>query len=484
MPLMLDQATQVLIPVVTLAHAANPRTVAVIGEGSGMTSHFTLGDDRVRRLYTIEIEPDMVRGSREFYPANRRVFDDPRSHFVIDDAKSFFAASGERFDAILSEPSNPWVSGVSGLFTVEFYQHIRHQLAPDGVFGQWLHLYEINDPLVLTVLSAIDKVFPDYAVYATAGGDILVVASNAPTLRSADWSIVRRGGIAQDLRRVLPLTPTMLASLRIVDRTALHPYLQVEDATNSDYYPLLDLGAERTRFLRALASGMATMSAESLDITAALDGTRRGFAESQLPTIPEIERVRAGAVGALLHAAWSAQPIVADTLPETVRGALFRTRTLQRELAQSAPPSDWLNWTTAMVTVESELHAGTAGVADETFFGQLQRYLARAHAPAEPVAAAAFLHGLAVWDWDAVATNAEPLIAAAQRGTDWVPLDLLREGAVLAHIERRDPHGASGVFKRLAQRTGPGERFRDRVLAAHVLAQERAHQPATEPASR
>ena len=483
MPLMLDQATQVLIPVVTLAHSPDPRTIAVIGEGSGMTSHFALGDDRVRRLYTIEIEPDMIRGSHQFYPANWRVFDDPRSHFVIDDAKSFFAASGERFDAILSEPSNPWVSGVSGLFTVEFYQRIRQQLAPDGVFGQWLHLYEIDDRLVLTVLSAIDQVFPDYAVYETAGGDILVVASNAPKLRPADWSIVQRGAIAQDLQRVLPLTPTMLSSLRIVDRNALHPYLQINDATNSDYNPLLDLGAERTRFLRDLASGMAMMGAGSIDITAALSGTRRGFAESQIPTIPEIERVRAGAVGALLHAAWSQGPIIADTLPETVRDALFRTRALQREIASGVAPSDWLRWTTAMVAVEHDLHAGTAGVADDAFFRDLRAFLARTHAPAEPVAAAAFLHGLAAWDWGEASAAAETLIPAAQRGSDWVPLDVLREGAVLALVVQRDPGGAAGVLKRLAERTGPGDRLRDRVLAAQVLAQERAQERVAQPAS-
>ena len=482
MPLMLDQSTQVLIPVITLAHAADPRTVAVIGEGSGMTSHFALGDDRVRRLYTIEIEPDMIRGSHQFYPANWRVFDDPRSHFVIDDAKSFFAASGQRFDAILSEPSNPWVSGVSGLFTTEFYRRVRQQLAPNGVFGQWLHLYEIDDRLVLTVLAAIDKVFPDYAVYSTAGGDILVVASNAPTLRPADWSIVQRGGIAQDLRRVLPLTPAVLASLRTVDRTTLHPYLQVESATNSDYYPLLDLGAERTRFLRELASGMSAMGWGPIDLTAALSGARRGFAETQVPTIPEIARVGAGAVGALLHAAWSGAPIVADTAPPIVRAALFRTRELQRSLARGAPPSDWLGWMAAVDTVDHEIHAGTAGVADDAFFGEIRAYLARTRAPAEPAAAVDFLHGLAVWDWTEAAAAAERLIPAAQRGTDWVPLDVLREGAVLAHVRLGDPRGAASVFKRLAERTGPGYRFRDRVLAAQVLAEEQAHAPATEPA--
>src|ERR671916_244771 len=88
------------------------------------------------------------------YPANCRAFDDPRSLIVIDDAKSYFASEQRRYDLIVSEPSNPWVSGVSGLFTSEFYGRVRKYLSDDGIFGQWLHVYELDDGLVLSVLAA------------------------------------------------------------------------------------------------------------------------------------------------------------------------------------------------------------------------------------------------------------------------------------------------------------------------------------------
>ena len=109
-----DAATQTLLPLVTLAHAPAARSAAIIGYGSGMSSHLLLGSPRLQQLVTIEIEPKMVEGARTFYPANRRVYDDPRSTIVLDDAKSYFASEHRRFDLILSEPSNPWVSGVSG----------------------------------------------------------------------------------------------------------------------------------------------------------------------------------------------------------------------------------------------------------------------------------------------------------------------------------------------------------------------------------
>src|SRR5688500_14951518 len=101
-PLTGDQVTQSLLPLLTLAHVPNARSAAVIGQGSGMTSHMLLASPALRQLATIDIEPEMINGSRQFYPANRRVFDDPRSTFVIDDAKSYFASSRRTFDAIVS----------------------------------------------------------------------------------------------------------------------------------------------------------------------------------------------------------------------------------------------------------------------------------------------------------------------------------------------------------------------------------------------
>ena len=70
-----DISTQVLIPVITLAHMPNAKLAAVIGQGSGMTSHFLLGsstlaasrDDRDRaaddrRLaHVLSGEPPRVR---------------------------------------------------------------------------------------------------------------------------------------------------------------------------------------------------------------------------------------------------------------------------------------------------------------------------------------------------------------------------------------------------------------------------------------
>src|SRR5204863_3191114 len=83
----------------------------------------------------------------------------------------------ETYDIIASEPSNPWVSGVAGLFSSEFYRIARSHLRPDGLLVQWLQIYEIDFELAATILKALDSSFDDYVILTALGRDLIIVAS-------------------------------------------------------------------------------------------------------------------------------------------------------------------------------------------------------------------------------------------------------------------------------------------------------------------
>lgn len=474
-PLEEDIATQVLLPVITLAHRPQAREIAVIGQGSGMTSHILLGSPIVRHVTTVEIEPEMINASRAFYPANRRVFDDPRARFVLDDAKSYFAASGKHFDLILSEPSNPWVSGVSGLFTTEFYARVRSHLAPGGVFGQWLHLYELNDLLATDVLSALDRNFPSYEIFFTSNADILIVASNEQVLATPDWHVVDFPGIAADLRRAVPLTPEALEAMRLAGRQLLHPFLSAHVDPNSDYYPLLDLGAERTRYLKQNADGVSGLGEGRFDIAAALSGRRRGFGAESLSVAPEIPRVDELARGVRMRARLASGQLTDTSIIRDDDDAKGRVRLdlLNRVLGGSAPPADWRLWVDDVRESERLLHGGTAGVADEPFYARLRSYEQRADAPAPARAAVDFLHGLAAWDFAEASRAGQALIdARLHERVDWLPISLVRNGVVVARIQLGDFEGARAAFQAYASNADE-DPFTARVLAAYLLDQER-----------
>ena len=466
-----DASTQMLLPIVTLAHVPSARRAAVIGQGSGMSSHALLGNPALERLVTIEIEPEMLRASRMFYPANRRVFDDPRSTFAIDDARSFFASQGEAFDLILSEPSNPWVAGVSGLFTTEFYAHVARTLTPHGILGQWLHLSEINDGLVLSVVRAVAERFPSYALYAVGGHDILIVASKQPTLATPDWSVLEHPGIADDLRRVLPLTPAFMNALHVTDAATLAP-LTRGGGGNSDFYPSLDLGAERTRYVNEGAEGMAGLAGERFALGPLLGSRRAGVDGEPYAIITDVPRLAARELAARLRDGRL------EGAPASTLAAAEAARALERLLASGETPVDWHGFVMSVLSVEAARAGAASGVADEAYFGRVRAYVARQHAPAPVAASIDFVHGLAAWDFAEAVRASKVLLPLAERGEHWISPNLLREGTVAAHLRLGDAVGARAALAQLRGAPGRGHGdVRQELLVASVAAAVAAPRP-------
>jgi spermidine synthase len=474
-PLKGDESTQILLPLVTLAHAPNTRNAAVIGHGSGISSHFLLGSQEVERLVTIDIEPQMIEAARLFLPANLRAYDDPRSHFVHDDAKSFFAASAVRYDLILSEPSNPWVSGVSGLFTDEFYARVRGYLSETGVFGQWLHLYEIDDELVLTVLSALHRNFPSYAVYLTNDVDILVVASNQPTLPKPDWSVFAREEIALDLARFAPVDADALDRTLLITRAELAPLLDSGGVpANSDFAPILDLGAERTRFLRNRATGFLGLSSDRWDVAAALDERRVPLAPATAPAL-SLDRIEDQALAARLRSGERLAPDDTAIVNRAFQAARLRGERLAQGIATNRPPADWFHWFNEMLAVEDDLHAGTMGEVDGAWYAGVERYMVTHRAPSDGISALRMLRAGSTYDWTTAARESQVLVDARNRGRVWFPADLFLDMSVVARLKVGDFNGARALLSRL--QTGSDRETNDvrlRLLDAHVARVETA----------
>ena len=200
----MDEITMILAAALPLSMHASPEDVANIGFGSGLTTHSVLADPRVKRVDTIEIEAAMIEGAKLFRPMVERAYSDPRAQVHIEDARSYFTAHKSKYDVIISEPSNPWVSGVSSLFSREFYRFVPRHLKPKGLFIQWIQLYEIEDELVGTVITALRESFSDYRVFLSNFGDMIIVASADGPVGEIDVSRLDNPEIKALLQRVRP----------------------------------------------------------------------------------------------------------------------------------------------------------------------------------------------------------------------------------------------------------------------------------------
>ncbi|HOX53525.1 MAG TPA: hypothetical protein PKY05_18740, partial [Fibrobacteria bacterium] len=206
------------------------------------TAHYLLGDPLLTSLDVVEIEPAVFTMSRHFQARNGRIFSDPRMRFWAEDARTFFATHGGTWDLVVSEPSNPWVSGVSSLFTREFYRDLKRHLAPDGALAQWLQSYEFRDELFLSILAAMRTSFPKVALHPIPGtsADILLLAGDQ--LPVPDSTRLASGTPLADLSAE-GLAPGEVASAPAVTPRMIN--LLVRDVTaNSDYQPIVDAQAE------------------------------------------------------------------------------------------------------------------------------------------------------------------------------------------------------------------------------------------------
>ncbi|HVF64627.1 MAG TPA: hypothetical protein VNE58_11595, partial [Casimicrobiaceae bacterium] len=247
-----DEPTQALLGALPVAAHPKAKRAAVIGIGSGITSTALLAAPSLERLDTIEIEPRMVDGAKFFSERNAALFSDPRSHFVVDDAKSWLARATEPYDIIVSEPSNPWVSGVASLFTIETYERIAKHLARGGVLVQWIQMYEIDEALLSSIFRAMVAHFPHYVVHVVGTTDLIVVASKEQRPRVEASTLFNLPGMAKLLRQSGFASPAAIDATWRGDNTTVDVLMSAFDApVNSDYRPYVDVHAARARFVRA-----------------------------------------------------------------------------------------------------------------------------------------------------------------------------------------------------------------------------------------
>ena len=247
-----DDHTMVLLGALGPAHHPAARKAAVIGLGTGVTSSVLLASPALQQVDTIEIEPMMVEGAKHFVPRSAAVFEDPRSRIVIDDARAHFSRAATRYDLIVSEPSNPWVSGVAGLFTTEFYAHISRSLADDGHFVQWLHVYEASPEMVASIVRAYASVFPIFRAYLANDADVVLVARNAgrlPQLQPQALDGMPR--LQEQLLRIGIHSAAMLGAHDTGRSNAIKLLADtMPSPPNSDYFPYVDQRAASDRFRR------------------------------------------------------------------------------------------------------------------------------------------------------------------------------------------------------------------------------------------
>src|SRR5262245_44840059 len=144
-----DMRLQRMLGHLTTLIPANPKRVLVIGCGAGVTAGAVSIEPRLEQETIAEIEPLVPRVvSTYFAEHNFDVVRNPRVRVEFDDARHFVETTKEKFDAVTSDPLDPWVKGAAMLYTREFFEMVKQHLNPGGVVTLFVQLYESNEEAV------------------------------------------------------------------------------------------------------------------------------------------------------------------------------------------------------------------------------------------------------------------------------------------------------------------------------------------------
>ena len=170
-----DMQTQKLSAHFPALFHPDPRNVCVIGYGTGTTVG-SMAMHPGTNVDAIEIEPAVMEAAELLKMFNNDPLSRENVKLFITDGRLHMQRNAGKYDIVISEPSNPWIAGVSDLFTVDFYKLAENALTEDGVFGQWIQIYNLDPEALKIALRSFRKVFPKtYLVVLTPGNDLMMI---------------------------------------------------------------------------------------------------------------------------------------------------------------------------------------------------------------------------------------------------------------------------------------------------------------------
>jgi spermidine synthase len=198
-----DLETQLLISHIPLLLHPAPKDVMVIGLASGISVGAAAAHP-VRSIRVVELEKAMVPAARLFSEWNGGALDDPRVRLSINDARNELEFSPLRYDVIVSEPSNPFMTVAANLFTEDFFRMAHRRMRPGGMFSQWVQAYCLPPEDLRSILAAFHAAFPRVLIFEMGEVDLLLVGSDEPVRFDLDAMRGRMSelNVAIDLARV------------------------------------------------------------------------------------------------------------------------------------------------------------------------------------------------------------------------------------------------------------------------------------------
>jgi spermidine synthase len=230
-----DMRLQRMLGHLTTLLPPHPGSVLVIGCGAGVTAGAVSIDPALGHETIAEIEPLVPKVVSKYFGAhNFNVISNPKVSVEIDDARHFILTTKQKFDAVTSDPLDPWVKGAATLYTKEFFDVVKEHLNPGGVVTLFVQLYESSPEAVKSEVATFFQAFPNGVVFGNTnngGGYDLVLVGQLGTMKIDVDAITQRlespqyAQVAQSLRQIGFNNATELFATFAGNEPMLRPWL-------------------------------------------------------------------------------------------------------------------------------------------------------------------------------------------------------------------------------------------------------------------
>ncbi len=141
----------------------NSENALVIGLGTGTTSGQL---SQHLNVTTIEIEKEILEATKYFNIFNLNVLENPHHKLIIDDGRNYLLKTNKKYDLIIPEPSDPWQSFSTFLFSKEFFELAKEHLNEGGLYVQWVPIYQMSSEDFKSFYATFESVFPYNVAFA------------------------------------------------------------------------------------------------------------------------------------------------------------------------------------------------------------------------------------------------------------------------------------------------------------------------------
>lgn len=256
-----DMGTQLFVAHMPMLLHPDPRKGLMIGLGSGSTLGAMALHPEVERIDAVEIEPAVIEAAEYMKEMNHDVVNNPKLRILAGDGRNFILNSQEKYDVIVTQPSNMWVSSSSNLFSREVFELYKERLAENGLVGQWMYIYRIDGSDLKTMINTFRSVFPHTVIWGNFFyPDILLTGSVKPiTIDYQNFSArVQRDPVKSDLARIGADDAMTLLGYFQMDEDAVARYAS-GSRINTDDRPQLEFSAPRNMYRRTSEDNLAGM---------------------------------------------------------------------------------------------------------------------------------------------------------------------------------------------------------------------------------